>query len=301
MSKYTICIDGREKKLISICKSQEIQLTIEGLDIGDIIIRENGLDKIIIERKSIPDLVASIKDGRYTEQMVRLTSACDHPNHNIFYIIEGKYVTNAWLKVSESDKKLVESTMISLSYYHGFSVVRTQCMYETVDFLQAFVKKLSRDPNRKPFYINNFNNLITNKEENDKNINEKEEHVINDNNAEENILDESADKIVDNIVSCDPPSISPAYCEIIKRKKSDNITANNIGRIMIQQIPGVSPAVSGAIFGEGKYTSIHSLVCDIHENPGCLNGLTFINNNGKTQKINSTTIQKIIHFLRPQN
>ena len=296
MSKYTICIDGREKKLISICKSQEISVIIEGLDIGDIVIRENGLDKIIIERKSIPDLVASIKDGRYTEQMVRLTSACDHPNHNIFYVIEGKYVTNAWLKVSDSDKRLVESTMISLSYYHGFSVVRTQCMYETVDFLQAFVKKLSRDPNRKPFYINNVSSITTNNEEKEKGINENDS-----NSLEESILDKSADKIVDNIVSCDPPPISQAYCETIKRKKSDNITANNIGRIMIQQIPGVSPAVSGAIFGEGKYTSMHNLVCAIHENPKCLNGLTFTTNNGKTQKINSTTIQKIIHFLRPQN
>lgn len=43
---------------------------------------------LIFERKSISDLLASLKDGRYEEQSYRL-SGSNTNNHNIIYIIEG--------------------------------------------------------------------------------------------------------------------------------------------------------------------------------------------------------------------
>ena len=43
---------------------------------------------ILIERKSLNDLESSIKDGRYSEQSIRLNSSEIH-NHNIYYLIEG--------------------------------------------------------------------------------------------------------------------------------------------------------------------------------------------------------------------
>ncbi len=45
---------------------QNIQLKIENLHIGDIIIEIDNKPFIIIERKQISDLLASLKDGRYT-------------------------------------------------------------------------------------------------------------------------------------------------------------------------------------------------------------------------------------------
>ena len=44
----------------------------KNLDLGDIIIEYNDIPLIIIERKTIPDLLASIKDGRYKEQKKRI-------------------------------------------------------------------------------------------------------------------------------------------------------------------------------------------------------------------------------------
>ena len=90
-------IDHREQDLIESCKIflqnkesyQGIEIDVVSLPIGDVILcDDNGIEKVIIERKSISDLASSIKDGRYEEQSYRL-NGIPHENHNIMYIIEG--------------------------------------------------------------------------------------------------------------------------------------------------------------------------------------------------------------------
>ena len=91
-----IKIDNREQELIaeiqqvlSLFDTKEIHIKVEMLPLGDIIISDDeDNDLIIIERKSINDLIASIKDGRYEEQSYRLNGLELH-NHNIIYLIEG--------------------------------------------------------------------------------------------------------------------------------------------------------------------------------------------------------------------
>ena len=64
-------IDNREKKLIQLIKERieknnlELNYVIEKLDLGDFIFEVNGKEKVIIERKSLNDLAASIMDNRY--------------------------------------------------------------------------------------------------------------------------------------------------------------------------------------------------------------------------------------------
>ena len=78
-------IDNREIKLIELLKSYSTQnktlipLDVKPLHIGDIIIEHSVLANptpvkytIIIERKCVSDMIASIKDGRYKEQKIRL-------------------------------------------------------------------------------------------------------------------------------------------------------------------------------------------------------------------------------------
>ena len=83
-------VDNREpKEMISILKSRLKTVELDNLDIGDFVIKTEADEIIMIfERKSLADLVASVKDGRYTEQSFRL-SECPINNHNIYYIIEG--------------------------------------------------------------------------------------------------------------------------------------------------------------------------------------------------------------------
>ena len=94
--KLIVKIDVRERSLYNYCKNvferntlfSDINLVSENLPLGDVIIADDKEDKIIIERKSLADLSASIKDGRYNEQSYRL-NGIPHHNHNIIYLIEG--------------------------------------------------------------------------------------------------------------------------------------------------------------------------------------------------------------------
>jgi len=81
-----IIIDNREKDLIELFKNNNIIHQNKNLEIGDIQFVINNEIIYIIERKTYDDLGASIKDGRYKEQKIRLLA---NNNNNIFYIIEG--------------------------------------------------------------------------------------------------------------------------------------------------------------------------------------------------------------------
>ena len=71
-----IKIDTREKSLIEIFKEYypTIPISIEQLDIGDVIIT-NDYCNILIERKTICDVLASIKDGRWKNQKQQIGRA----------------------------------------------------------------------------------------------------------------------------------------------------------------------------------------------------------------------------------
>ena len=81
-----LIIDNREKSLIKLLNENNEKYILFNLDIGDIQYKMNDELIYIIERKTVDDLGASINDGRYKEQKVRLLS---NNKNNIYYIIEG--------------------------------------------------------------------------------------------------------------------------------------------------------------------------------------------------------------------
>ena len=108
---------------------------------------------MIIERKSLSDLMASIRDGRYDEQSYRLTHSTSLPTlHNVVYIIEGVLTQ---LKRA-SDRALVHSTMTSLNHFKGFSVLRTASTLETAEYLLTAAGKIQRNlqERKMPWYCN---------------------------------------------------------------------------------------------------------------------------------------------------
>ena len=114
-----IKIDTRESELLTCCKSlvesipkyKDVKIQSITLPIGDVIINDGENDCVIIERKTLKDLAASIKDGRYEEQSYRL-NGLDHPNHNIIYLIEGDMYTFNSFK-DRLDKQTLYSAMFS--------------------------------------------------------------------------------------------------------------------------------------------------------------------------------------------
>jgi len=164
-----IIIDNREPdSLVEIINNNvekflNIKIEKTNLDIGDfqIIEENNNIPSIIFERKSIHDLLASIKDGRYNEQSFRLDNYPIH-NHNIYYLIEGNidYIKNI------QEQQIVYSSMFTLNYFKGFSVINSTNIKQTANIILKFADKLNRENKKLPYY-----KLVvdSNKEENNNN------------------------------------------------------------------------------------------------------------------------------------
>jgi ERCC4-type nuclease len=230
-----IKIDTREQELFTKCqhvinsttKFNGIKLISETLPLGDIIINDGTNDCIIIERKTLSDLAASIKDGRYEEQSYRL-NGLQHHNHNIIYLIEGDMNRFNAFK-DRIDKQTLYSAMFSINYFKGFSVMRSNSLEETANIACNMVYKLvgGLKAGKTPFYSNR---QLTNKLDDECNEQTKEG--------------------VD--VEQDKEPTEKDYCSVVKKVKKENITADNIGEIMLCQIPGVSSTSALAILAQFK-------------------------------------------------
>jgi ERCC4-type nuclease len=287
-----IQIDYREQELYShierliglIPSFKDIKIETKNLEIGDIIIFDSIKQEvnIIIERKSINDLLSSIKDGRYEEQSYRLNGLNIH-NHNVIYLIEGDVNKMTFFKHNKTDKMTVYSAIFSLNYYKGFSVIRTFTIEETAIFICTCFNKINKPNNRTAFYNNNL-------EEKDKSNNAE----INANIVQslEN-LDSEIDLEIDLEDKKEPSDKD--YISVIKKVKKENITPDNIGEIMLCQIPGVSSITAIAIMN--KFQTLPILIKEIEQNNDCLKDISYTNSKSQIRKISKTSITNIIKFL----
>jgi ERCC4-type nuclease len=138
-------IDNREPSIIKEYfenLNDKSNILFKNLEQGDFIIRDSNQNiLLIIERKSIEDLLASVKDSRYSEQSNRY-SQVGIPNNCIYYIIEGNM--NRYSK-SSAEYKTVYSCIFSLSYKKMFSVLQTINVQETINVIEHFYNKLGKE------------------------------------------------------------------------------------------------------------------------------------------------------------
>jgi ERCC4-type nuclease len=207
-----LLIDVREpKKIIEhlgiLNADKKYEIEVKQLEIGDYIIydEKNDITLVIIERKSLADLESSIKDGRYKEQSFRLAGN-ELPNHNIYYLIEGNIATYK-KKVFIST---LYSSLISMSYFKGFSILNSLNENGTAEIINNFVKKLLKENNNECYYKNNTG--IT----------------------EQN----------------DTTSTQENYINVVKTEKKSNITRENIHMIMLMQVPDVSVKSATAVINK---------------------------------------------------
>ena len=80
-----------------------------------------------------------------------------------------------------------------------------------------------------------------------------------------------------------------------KKVKKENVTPDNIGSIILSQIPGVSSHTSQIIMN--KYGSLYNLLCDLDTNQKCLDDLTYITDSGIERRISKTSIRNIVQYL----
>jgi ERCC4-type nuclease len=274
-------IDVRESDLIEQVKYfigilpiyKDINVVVETLPLGDIILENAGSEKLIIERKSLRDLGASIKDGRYNEQSYRL-NGMEIPNHNIIYLIEGD-INKINKFVDKTDKITIFSAIFSLNYYKGFSVIRTMNMEETALFICNTANKLRKGESEQklPYYqMQTFKKVEQN----------------NDLSNEENQAIQTCTKVED--------SDEKDYVGVVKKVKKENITPQNIDEIMLSQIPGVSSTTAIAIIKE--FQSICNLIKQIEEKGiDSLKNISYTTTKGQSRKINKTSVANIAKFL----
>ena len=260
-----IKIDTRETALLQMILTQvstipvfkNIKIKSETLPIGDIIISDDTEDKLIIERKTIADLLSSIKDGRYEEQSYRL-NGLSHHNHNIVYLIEGDVnKVNRFKQDNPVEKLTLYSAMFSLNYYKGFSVFRSFSLDETANIICNMAYKMDKDLTKKPYF--------------------KIENDITQVTTQVTTLDDSSEEV--QVTDKD-------YVGVIKKIKKDNITPDNIGEIMLCQIPGISSVTSLAVME--KYKTIPNLIKELEINNDSMKDLSYTNAKGQERKIKKT-------------
>jgi ERCC4-type nuclease len=271
-----IYIDCREATLYNGCLSQidqynsetqnQIQIIQKQLPIGDIIIcSDDGKEQVIIERKTLADMASSILDGRYKEQSMRLNS-CGVNNHNIIYLIEG--VMNNYFSTRLERKSLL-SSLVSIMYFKGFSVYKTNNIQESAEWIVQLACKLTKSQNNPPFFKNEHDDTVTGGESDAK---------------------DSID--LGGTTSDLPHSTNTAkYSSVIKRVKKENITTDNIGEIMLSQIPGVSVLNAQTIMNQFK--TIRHLMSELTEKGESV--LSGIKQNNR--KISKTSVSNIYKYL----
>ena len=288
-------VDYREKAIIQLLNQQGVEFKEKNLLIGDIhITRRNDsinttatntdvattdtttdttaattdttaatdnseLPVLIIERKTLSDLAASIVDKRYTEQSYRLSSS-KVPNHNIIYLIEGNLAS--FKSKTRITRDVLESALISLTFSKGFTVVKTNSPEETVNYLLKLYNKVNQ-PSKFSFYY------------------DVENTVRDISNNSENVL---------------PKGSSSGYLDTLKVSKKNNITQENIQPLMLSQIPGVSVSIATVIIN--KYETIDKLITSIRENKDEFRNLKVKDSNGKERRISKTALDNICCYLR---
>ena len=300
-----VIIDERETELFEKCESlirssripSSIQLSKEVLNLGDVLIKtDDDKEVLLIERKSFQDLLASIKDGRYEEQSYRLLHSSGFPPHSVFYLVEGMF---AQLR-APLEKKIIMSAITTMQFFKGFSVQRTSTVHESAEWLLHFAEKIERNFSKGviPYYLTRpFRKYFTppNREQTLQSADES----IKMENMPTNVSETPVLSVETNgDVITEPVQTSADYCHVVKKVKKENVTPENIGEIILCQIPGISSVTAIAIMKH--FNHFTHFIEELAKNPACIENLT-TETNGKVRKISKKSIESIRSYLMNTN
>lgn len=152
----TFKIDAREHKLKDIlmqsidCEECLTFLSVEcdNLYCGDFILEIDNVPFVVIERKTLADLVSSIRDKRYITQKSKLKE--QYPNTSIIYLIEGSFDYNPTvpLYIEGMEKYSIISSIINTQVRDKINVVHTDNLEDTFDFLVALLVRVCKNPTK---------------------------------------------------------------------------------------------------------------------------------------------------------
>jgi DNA excision repair protein ERCC-4 len=113
-------------------KMENIRLDIKRLERGDYVI--DG--RIVVERKSFIDFVASIKDGRLFKHAHRLTISSLQP----VFVLEG---TAGDLALTQMRREAIQGALITLAIQFSIPILRSKSPWETAQLLVYAARQVS--------------------------------------------------------------------------------------------------------------------------------------------------------------
>lgn len=284
-----LIFDERETALYDKCVEllpkfdPTIRISKKVLTLGDILLCDSKSEvqknetnekiEYLFERKSLSDLVASIKDGRYEEQSYRLIHASNVAPSRIMYLIEGMFSQIR----NPQEKKMIYSGMTSLSAFKGFQVLRTCSLTETAEFLLHFTDKILRDQKKGKVLFSSSIPIPTTLEKTETTQENKNEQLQENTSSSDPIPNHS--------------SIPENYCTVVKKVKKENVTKENMGEILLCQIPGISAQTAMAIMTHTNHSFLQLLEI-LKTDPKSLENIKI-----NKKKISKSAIEKMIHFL----
>lgn len=262
MSNFNVIIDIREIKLIEQLKNLSFVFTTKSLDIGDIMITQDEIPFLIIERKTIDDLKSSVVDGRLREQRYRLLNASGLPSSRIMYIVEGDFQPKSRRLISLTGEhrgvsnSTVVGSIINMLFRDNIKVYRTNSIEETADFI---VKLFSKVGDKEIFF-----------EEKKEDTEEKSE----------------------------PQPVS--YTSVVDKKKKNNMTPKVWFICQLSMIPQISDTIATAI--TTVYPTLLSLITAYQntieeERPSLLSSITYDLSTGKKRKIGIKISERVYQFV----
>ena len=269
--KMKIIVDEREAALYALliqqpCDDKKPKIEKRVLPLGDILFTsdDESITHQVIERKSVADLLSSVKDGRYAEQSYRLGN-CFPNRHNILYLIEGP--------VRDHDKKLVFACMASLNYFKGVSITRTVSLAETAQYIEITADKIARE-------LEKGTSISVSSAPATVSVAHTSTTVTPSDNAP--------------IIEVQQATSTFDYCSVVKVAKKANITRDNIGQLMLMQIPGISSTISGEIMR--PFATFAAFIDHLRTEPAYLDTIV-LESSGKKRKLGSNIIAAIRDYL----
>jgi len=147
-----IVVDTREKPLYNNImqllaqqtKAANVRVEVKSLELGDVKLvlskQDTVLRELVFERKTLPDMVSSMHDGRYREQKARLLA--NVPSQNICYVVEGDTVCDSLRR----DDKAVSSAYCNMVFRDDIHLLFTRNVSETALLLLSLCAKMLDKP-----------------------------------------------------------------------------------------------------------------------------------------------------------
>lgn len=127
-NKLSLQVDHREQTsgIIKALSAYEELFHVETcrLKTGDYLLN----NQILIERKRLPDFLASIKTGRMFQQAYRMV----HSNYHPFMILEGN---KKEIRRSQMKREAIQGTLIHLTVFLGIPIIRSSNIEETAQLI----------------------------------------------------------------------------------------------------------------------------------------------------------------------